>query len=230
MDKNPYFWQAAVQTCMSKKIKLFFVDDHQMLIDGMKALLKNEPQFELSGEALSSEKALVLIPQTHPDILITDINMPGMNGIELTRKVKELFPEIKILALSMYGEKSMISEMLDAGVSGYILKNTGREELVNALVKISEGGLFFSDEVSAEMMKAMSERGQKKEEKEEVNLTLREKEILQLIAKEYSNAQIGDALFISERTVETHRKNIFRKTGTKTVIGLIKYAIENKLI
>jgi two-component system nitrate/nitrite response regulator NarL len=212
------------------KIKLFFVDDHQMLIDGMKALLKNEKQFELAGESNSSVKALELIRQKQPDILVTDINMPEMNGIELTRKIKELFPAIKVLALSMYGEKSMISEMLDAGVSGYILKNTGREELVNALTKISEGGLFFSDEVSAEMMKAMSERGQKKEEKEEVNFTIREKEVLQLIAKEYSNAQIADALFISERTVETHRKNLFRKANTKTAIGLIKYAMENKLI
>lgn len=213
-----------------QKIKLFFVDDHQMLIDGMKALLKNEKQFELSGESNSSVKALELIRQKQPDILVTDINMPEMNGIELTRKIKELYPDIKVLALSMYGEKSMISEMLDAGVSGYILKNTGREELVNALTKISEGGLFFSDEVSAEMMKAMSERGQKKEEKEEVNFTIREKEVLQLIAKEYSNAQIADALFISERTVETHRKNLFRKANTKTVVGLIKYAMENKLI
>ena len=213
-----------------KKIKLFFVDDHQMLIDGMKALLKNEGEFEVCGEANSSERALELLQKSIPDILISDINMPGMSGIELARKVKEQFPSVKILALSMYGEKSMISEMLDAGVSGYILKNTGREELVNALMKISEGGLFFSDEVSAEMMKAMSERAQKKEEKEEVTLTLREKEILKLIAKEYSNAQIADTLFISERTVETHRKNIFRKTNTKTVVGLIKYAFENKLI
>jgi DNA-binding NarL/FixJ family response regulator len=213
-----------------KKIKLFFVDDHQMLIDGMKALLKNESAFEVCGEANSSERALELLQNNVPDILISDINMPGMSGIELARKVKEQFPGVKILALSMYGEKSMISEMLDAGVSGYILKNTGREELVNALMKISEGGLFFSDEVSAEMMKAMSERGQKKEEKEEVTLTIREKEILELIAKEYSNAQIADTLFISERTVETHRKNIFRKTNTKTVVGLIKYAIENKLV
>src|ERR1051325_11667180 len=213
-----------------KKIKLFFVDDHQMLIDGMKALLKNEGEFEVCGEANDSERALELLQKSIPDILISDINMPGMSGIELARKVKEQFPSVQILALSMYGEKSMISEMLDAGVSGYILKNTGREELVNALMKISEGGLFFSDEVSAEMMKAMSERAQKKEEKEEVTLTLREKEILKLIAKEYSNAQIADTLFISERTVETHRKNIFRKTNTKTVVGLIKYAFENKLI
>jgi len=101
---------------------------------------------------------------------------------------------------------------------------------MNALLKIADGGMFFSDEVSAEMMKAMSERGQKKEEESRIHFTEREKEIVQLIAKEYSNAKIAETLFISERTVETHRKNIFRKANTKTVIGLIKFAIEHKLI
>ena len=155
--------------------------------------------------------------------------MPEMDGIVFSRALKDKYPKIKIIALSMFGEKSIISEMLDAGVSAYILKNTGKKELTDALHKVAGGGMFFSDEVSAEMMKAMSERGQRKEEELKVHLTDREKEIIKLIAKEYSNAKIGDTLFISERTVETHRKNIFRKTETKTVVGLIKYAIENKL-
>jgi two-component system nitrate/nitrite response regulator NarL len=212
------------------KIKLFILDDHQMLIDGLKALLKSEKQFEIIGEATRGAMALEMIRKKQPDIVLSDINMPEMDGIEFARQLKKEFPKIYILALSMFGEKSTISEMLDAGASGYILKNTGKEELVTALSKIASGGMFFSDEVSAEMMKALSERGQKKEEEQTVNLTAREKEIIQLIAKEYSNAQIGEALFISERTVESHRKNIFRKTNTKSVVGLIKYAMENKLI
>jgi two-component system nitrate/nitrite response regulator NarL len=211
------------------KIKVFILDDHQMLIDGLKALLVTEKQFEISGTSNSAKSALQMIRINKPDIILSDINMPEMDGILFTREVKKEYPEIKVLALSMFGEKSTISEILDAGASGYILKNTGKEELINALEKISSGGMFFSDEISAEMMKAMSERSQKKEE-EKVHLTDREKEIIQLIAKEYSNAQIGEALFISERTVETHRKNIFRKANTKTVVGLIKFAIENKLI
>lgn len=213
----------------NKKIKLFLVDDHQMLLDGIKALLKGDKNFEVVGEASSSVNALEEIAKKIPDILITDINMPGISGIELARKTKEQFPAIKILALSMFGEKEMISEMLDAGVNGYILKSTGREELVSALKKISEGGMFFSEEVGAEMMRAMSERAKMKQESPDPHLTAREKEIIKLIAKEYSNAQIADELFISERTVETHRKNIFRKTNTKTVVGLIKYAIAHKL-
>jgi two-component system, NarL family, nitrate/nitrite response regulator NarL len=211
------------------KIKVFILDDHQMLIDGLKALLVNEKQFEITGTATNGKDALVMIDKSQPDIVLSDINMPEMDGVIFTRELKKKHPEIKVLALSMFGEKSTISEILDAGASGYILKNTGKEELINALLKVSSGGMFFSDEISAEMMKAMSERGQKKEE-EKVQMTEREKEIIQLIAKEYSNARIGETLFISERTVETHRKNIFRKANTKTVVGLIKFAIENKLI
>ena len=211
------------------KIKLFILDDHQMLIDGLKALLINEKQYSIIGEATKGATALELISKNVPEIVLTDINMPEMDGIEFTRTLIQKHPTVKVIALSMFGEKSTISEMLDAGVSGYILKNTGKKELVDALEKVASGGMFFSDEVSAEMMKAMSERGQRREEETRVHLTDREKEIIKLIAKEYSNAKIGDTLFISERTVETHRKNIFRKTETKTVVGLIKYAIENKL-
>lgn len=211
------------------KIKLFIVDDHQMLIDGIKALLKDEPTYSIIGESYSAVVALSQINKNQPDIVLTDISMPEMNGVEFTRELKKSHPDIKVLALSMFGEKSTISEMLEAGASGYILKNTGKEELMNALQKIAAGGMFFSDEVSAEMMKAFSER-QKKQEEIKVYFTEREKEIIQLIAKEYSNARIGETLFISERTVETHRKNIFRKANTKSVVGLIKYAFEHKLI
>ncbi len=211
------------------KIKLFIVDDHQMLIDGLKALLANEKQYVIAGESTKARVALELINKNIPDIVLTDINMPEMDGIEFTRILLEKHPSVKVIALSMFGEHSTISEMLDAGVSGYILKNTGKKELTDALQKVAEGGIFFSDEVSVEMMKAISERGQRRTEEIKVHLTEREKEIIKLIAKEYSNAKIGETLFISERTVETHRKNIFRKTETKTVVGLIKYAIENKL-
>lgn len=211
------------------KIKILFLDDHQMLIDGLKALLKHETRFEIVGEATRAERAIELIPEVRPDVVVTDINMPGISGIEFTKSVHELYPDIKILALSMYGEKGMISEMLDAGVSGYILKNTGKEELVNALQKIYDGGLFFSEDVSAEMMRSIHEKKRISYEVKKAHLTPREKEIIELIAREFSNAKIAETLFISERTVESHRKNIFRKTDTKSLVGLIKYAIENKL-
>lgn len=215
---------------MTEKLKVFILDDHQMMIDGIKALLKNEKQFEIVGEATRAMQALTMLENTLPDIIITDIQMPEMNGIEFTRTVKNKFPAIKVLVLSMSGEEGMISDMLDAGISGYVIKNTGREELKTALVKIAEGEVFFSDAVAAEMMRAYQNNKKRGIADETINLTTREKEIIKLIALEYSNAKIGETLFISERTVETHRKNIFRKTKTKGVIGLIKFAMEQKLI
>jgi DNA-binding NarL/FixJ family response regulator len=214
----------------TKKINLYIVDDHQIMIDGIKALLKTTTQFAVAGQNTNPVRALEELKRQNVDILITDINMNDMSGIELTKKVRQVLPDLKVLALSMYGDRETISEMLEAGINGYVLKNTGMEELVTALNKISNGQLYFSDEVSAEMMKAITQPRQEQKEKETINLTAREIEIVKLISEELSNAQIGEKLFISERTVETHRKNIFRKTNTKSVAGLIKYAIEHKVI
>ncbi len=212
-----------------QKINLLIVDDHQMLIDGIKALLIGEDQFTIKAEATRGQEALNLLGKHSIDIMLTDISMPEMPGTELAKTVKEQYPAIKILALSMFCEKQTIREMVDAGVSGYILKNTGKKELVDALTKIASGGIYFSDDVTTEMMRAMTEPINKNKI-EEITLTIREKEILKLIAKEYSNLKIAEELFISERTVETHRKNIFRKTNTKSIVGLIKYAYEHDLV
>lgn len=212
---------------MEKKT-IYIVDDHQMLIDGLKALLKGEKLFEIVGACTNPEKSIAEIIQLSPHILLTDINMPQMSGVELAKKVKEHLPEIKILALSMFGDRQMISDMLNVGASGYILKNTGKKELIDALVKIANGGMFFSDEVSTVMMKAYTNQHAKKEN--EISLTVRENEIVKLINDELSNLQIAEKLFISERTVETHRKNIFRKTETKSVIGLLKWAMEKRIL
>lgn len=213
-----------------KKIHLLIVDDHQMLIDGIKALLTDQSQFHIAAEATRGSEALSLLEKHPVDIVVTDINMPEMSGVELVKEIKAKNADIKILALSMFGEKQTIKDMIDAGVSGYILKNTGKKELVDALSKIASGGIFFSDDVTTEMMRAMTEPLAAEPLITQVNLTQREREILKLITKEYSNVRIADELFISERTVETHRKNIFRKTNTKSIVGLIKYAYENKLI
>lgn len=208
-------------------IKVHIADDHQMMLDGLKALLSGEAGIKIIGESLNGKIALEKIIQEQPDVLLTDISMPEMDGMQLTREVKSKFPNIKVLALSMFGERNTISEMLEAGINGYILKNTGKQELIGAINKVSEGGMYFSDEVSEELMKPAPVEPK---HDEAVGLTPREIEIVKLIEKEYSNAQIAETLFISERTVETHRKNIFRKTNTKSVVGLIKYAIEKKIL
>ncbi len=206
-------------------LKIYIVDDHQMLIDGLKALLSGETHLSVVGQNTLPKIASQEIAKLCPDIVLTDINMPEMDGIELTKEIKKTNPEVKVIALSMFGERETISDMLKAGVSAYILKNTGKQELLNAIDKVANGGTFFSDEVADEMKKVNTTS-----ESKEITLSLREIEVVELIAKEYTNAKIAEALFISERTVETHRKNIFRKTDTKSVIGLLKYCVDKRII
>ncbi len=210
-----------------EKISLAIVDDHQIVIDGLKSLLEGHPQFIVKIESNHPEQMEKILAGNKVDILLTDIMMPTMNGAELAKMVKKQFPEIKILALSMSGQGDLVNQMIDdSDIAGYVLKNLGKLELITALEKIAGGGVYFSQEVLNEMFKA-SER---KKTSEDIHLTIREIEIIRLIEKEQNNKQIAETLFISERTVETHRKNIFRKTKTSGLIGLIKYAYENKLI
>lgn len=211
---------------MINKIKIVIADDHQMLIDGIQSLLKEVDNIEIAGCANNGNDALQLVEKNNPDILLSDINMPGMGGLELARTLKQKHNRVKIISLSMYADAAVVSDMLQAGISGYVLKNTGKEELVAAINKVFSGGVYYSAEISEMMMRNLSG---KKEEGTSV-LTAREIEIVKLIGIEMTNAQIGEKLFISERTVETHRKNIFRKTNTKTVVGLLKYAYEHKLL
>lgn len=211
----------------NKKIILGIVDDHQIVIDGLKSLLHGHDQFEVAIECTHPLEMISLIEKKSIDILLTDVMMPGLNGAELSKAVHQKFPQIKILALSMSGQGNLINQMIDdADISGYVLKNIGKKELVKALEKISNGGIYFSEEVLLEMTRA-SER---KKENTEARLTAREIEIIQLIEKELTNKQIAERLFLSERTIETHRKNIFRKTNTSGIIALVKYAYEHRLI
>lgn len=210
-----------------KKITLAIVDDHQIVIDGLLSLLNGHAAFEVVCTTTKPDMVPILIRGNPVDILLTDVMMPGMNGAELAKIVKRDFPEVRILALSMSGQGDVVNAMInDADISGYVLKNIGKQELIKALEKIAGGGIYFSEEVLHEMTRV----SQRKKENEETHLTDREREIIKLIEKEFSNKQIADTLFISERTVETHRKNIFRKTKTNGVIGLVKYAYEHRLI
>lgn len=214
---------------MHKKdqISLAIVDDHQIVIDGLLSMLKYNERVKFILTSTDPTEVIPLLEETPVDILLTDIMMPGLPGNELARLVKQKFPDIKILALSMSGEGQLVRQMTDeANISGYMLKNISKTELTNALDKIAEGGIYFSKDVIDELQRAH----QRKKHNLEVHLTDREIEIIRLIEKEYNNKQIAEALFISERTVETHRKNILRKTHTSTVIGLVKYAYEYKLI
>lgn len=207
-----------------QKVRVFIVDDHQMVVDGIQSLLANHSEIVISGQTNHPLKVLALLSENPTDILITDVQMPDMNGIELTQQVKQAFPQIKVICISMHSDRFVISEMIKSGISAFILKNMGKEELITAITQVANGKNYFSEDITKEMMNSFSDK------KSEGRLTQREIEIIKLIEKELSNKQIADKLFISERTVETHRKNIFRKTATQNVVGLIKYAYSHQLI
>lgn len=208
-------------------IQIAIVDDHQIVIDGIRSLLEDHANFRIAACTTSPHEMLEILGSKKIDILLTDIMMAEMSGQQLAREVKKKYPSVKILALSMSGQAEIVSEMInDADIAGYVVKNIGKKELTEAIEKIAGGGIYFSDIVLDELGKYSNI----KKENEETRLTQREIEIIGLIEKEMSNKDIADKLFISERTVETHRKNIFRKTKTNSVIGLVKYAYEHKLI
>ncbi len=206
------------------------VDDHKIIRDGLKLYFDGNSEYEVKMEAANGEVALTALESSMPDLVITDISMPVMDGITLTQKIKEKYPDQKIMALTMMGENQHIKHMLSAGVNGYILKNSDKEEIMTAIKSIMRGENYYSKEVTQVIMESIS--GKKKQRQHltlETPLTKREKEVLQLIVKEYSNQQIADELFISVRTVDAHKRNLLEKTGCKNVAGLVIYAIERDI-
>jgi two-component system, NarL family, nitrate/nitrite response regulator NarL len=206
---------------MPDRIKIYLVDDHKIFVRGVSTLLSSEERFNVIGFGSSGEEALDFLTENEPDVMITDIQMPGMDGIELTRKVKEIYPQVKVIGLSMLDKPEVIKELIGAGADGYLLKDIEKSELVNAIEEVYGGNIFYSGTIAKTLMESLSNKEL---------LTRREKEIIKLIAEENMNTQIAEKLFISEHTVEAHRKNIFRKTKAKSIVGLIKYAYENKLV
>ena len=212
------------------KIKIVVADDHHILLDGLKVLLQRQKDLEVVGLYDNGTSLFDELGATKPHVAIVDINMPGMAGDVLTQKIKEFYPSIAVITLSMHDDAGHIMEMIEAGVSGYLLKNVNDKELIDAVRLVAQGKMYFSSEVSEKITSMVVSQQKRLDQPEEPKLTERELEILKLVSQEYSNAQIADTLFISERTVETHRKNMLRKTGNKTVVGLIKYAMERHLI
>ena len=204
-------------------IKILLVDDHRIVLDGLKSLFENDPEFEISGAVSSPAEALEKLKAQQPDILLTDYTLPGMTGLELSTKVKELYPQVKRVILSMHDEGHLVKQVMKEGVDGYLLKSIQQGELKAALRQIMQGMPFISPEITRQLMTGLAYEG-----KNEL-LTEREQEIVRLIVKEFSNKKIAEKLFISERTVETHRKNIFRKTNTSSLVGLVKFAFEHNI-
>jgi DNA-binding NarL/FixJ family response regulator len=208
------------------KIKLLIADDHTILRDGIVSLLQGEESFVVAGTAGNGYEVLDLINKKEFDVCLLDINMPGLDGMETAKLIKEKKPGIKIIMLTTYNDREIISELVHIGVSGYLLKNSDKTELVEAIKKVMTGRHYFSEEVENIILQGLTE----KKSSQVITLTERELEIMKLLAKEYTNDKIADALHISYRTVETHRKNIMQKTKAHNLAGLLKYAYGKGLL
>jgi DNA-binding NarL/FixJ family response regulator len=210
-------------------IKIIIADDHQMFIDGIKSLLVNEKGIKLVGEALNGKEVLSLLDKEKADIVLLDVNMPEMDGIEATKQIRQRYPLVKILMLTMYNNQEFVFGLMNAGASGYILKNTGKAELLEAIKSVNEGKTFYSKEVTETILQNFTKKPEE-QRVEAAHLTEREKDVLKLIAQEYNTQEIAAKLFISTNTVETHRKNLLSKLQAKNIAGLVKFAIQTGLV
>jgi two-component system, NarL family, response regulator NreC len=216
---------------MGTQVRLVLADDHKMLREGFKTLLSKQSTIQLVAEAENGAQLLQQVEKYQPDIVITDIKMPVLDGIETCRIITERNPHIGVIALSTYDSENLIIDMLDAGAKGYLLKNTDKKELVKAITTVYEGGTYFCDQVAANFHKMLEQtRTQHYKVKTLVEFTDRELNILKLSCKEYTNKEIAAILTLSSRTVEAHKERMQAKVEAKNIIGVIMYAIKHNLI
>lgn len=219
---------------VSSCIAVLVVDDHQMVIEGVKTLLNAQPGIQVVAQATNGQDALQQL-HDHPEVrvVLTNLNMPQMSGLEFIRAARATNEKLRIVALSIFFDQATVADVLSAGGCGYLLKSMNSEELTKAIEQVAAGRTYFSPEVGDMLLQNLelsSLRPSAPVPEAPVTLTSREQEVLELIGCEYSNHHIAEKLFISERTVETHRKNILTKTNSKSIIGLIRYALRYKLI
>ncbi|MFO0355498.1 MAG: response regulator [Sphingobacteriaceae bacterium] len=209
-----------------EKTNILLVDDHQLIIDGLKSMLKDDKRYLVSGEAVNGQHAVdvIMANPTKFQLVITDISMPLLSGIEFCKIIKTQFPHIKVLILSMHNSITLVKDAISAEADGYMLKNTGQEEFLNAIERILNHGAYFSQDILPIILNQYN-KGNTNQAKSA--LTQREKEVLELIVQEYTSKEIADKLNISKQTVDTHRLNIMQKTDCKTLVGLMKYAIQS---
>ena len=205
-------------------IKVFIVEDHSVVVEGIRSLLQNENEFDVIGYTDTGEGCLNFFRNRSADVILMDISLPDMSGIDLCKTVKKNYPGIMVLALSTFNQGIYINKMMESGASGYLLKNSGRQEIIQALRDVSKGKTYLSFE-AASALKSNSARNH-----QQPVLTKREKEILGLITEGLTNMQIAEKLFISIDTVDSHRKNLYSKLNVKNTAMLMRYAIENDLI
>ncbi len=213
---------------MKDSIDIVIVDDHEIFRNGLKMVLGRLKYVKILAEAQNGADFLAMLPALQPDIVLMDIEMPVMNGIDATRQALSLRPDLKIIVLTMFNEDEYIENMIDLGVKGFLIKNINKETLDRAILTVNNGGSFYSEELfnffTRQVIKEPRKPG------EEIKLTRREKEILQLICEGLSNKEIADALYVSERTVIGHKTNLLAKLNCKNTLALVSFAIKNKMV
>ncbi len=216
------------QMSITSPINVLVVDNHQMFVDGVMAILNEEQDIKVIKGVYNPHDALEVLAQTTIDIVLTDIEMPEMSGIELTQIIKEKYPNTAVIVVSMYNQTLLIQKALEVGASGYILKETGRRELLQAVRSVYNGKTFYSSAVTDTIMNGFAAQTQKKKSHYALDyLTKREQDIISLILQENTNSEIAKALYISEHTVKTHRKRIMQKLEVKNVVGLVVLALKH---
>ena len=203
-------------------VKIFIVDDHYMVIEGIRALLQDQKDIVLMGHASNADSCLTFIQNASPDVILMDISMPGKNGIDLCKEVRERYPSVFVIGLSTFNQFTYVDDMIRNGASGYLLKNATKQEITEAIHTVVKGKMYMSDEAANTLKNATPQ--------ESPVLTRRENEILRLIAEGFANPQIAEKLFLSISTVDTHRKSLMRKLNIKNTALLVRYAIDQKII
>jgi DNA-binding NarL/FixJ family response regulator len=211
-----------------EKIKIILVDDHQMFREGLKFVLKQIQEFDIIGEASNGEEYLKLLERDQPHVVLMDIGMPVMDGIAATEKTTESYPQINVIALSMFSDQEYYHKMVAAGVKGFLIKEAGIDELEKAVKAVHMGNAYFSQELLRNIIVNIS--NPKVSSKDPFQLTRREEEVLQMICKGFTTKEISDLLFISQKTVEGHKTNLLSKTNSKNTINLMLYAFKHKLV
>lgn len=217
-----------------KKIKVLIVDDHQIIRDGLKKYLLSIDEIEFVGQAENGKQALELIEKNEVDIVLSDLNMPEMDGLELTENIIANHSHIKVIILTMLDEPHYIKQLMGSGAEGYLFKNSGVEEVKKAILRVNDGDTYLSNEVTESLTQYVIKRKKSKPKPSKFGfdpkLSDRELEVLELIIKEKTNKEIADKLFISVRTVDAHKRNLIEKTGSRNIAGLVMFAITNQLI
>lgn len=217
---------------MDKKIKIFIVDDHDIFRDGIKLLISSGQTAEIVGEACNGQEFLDQVESVNPDVVLMDIAMPVLDGIETSKRIHEKNADLKILALTMFGDEKYYYQMIQSGVKGFVLKSSGISELLKAIGEVNEGRSYFSNELLVKLVAGFSEQSKIKQADDDGQnkISKREIEVLKLIAVGNTNEEIADQLNISVTTIRTHRANLIRKTSCTNTASLVMYAIKHKLV